>query len=227
MQQREVFLIIPGNVALFEGISSQDLRALLECIGATERRFKHGETILSAGQETGSFGIIAAGSVQIVRNGLDGTRLIVAEFGRGQLFAESFVCAGIKTSPVTVTAAEDSVIILIPFDRMLRSCGSACNWHVVLIGNMMRLLARRNLLLNNRLEVLSKRTIREKVIAWLRVETTRTGSVEIIIPFSRGELADFLGIDRSALSRELGRMEAEGLIRCAGKQFTLLTSGFH
>ncbi len=214
-------MLIPGNIALFEGISPQELTGLLECIGASERRFVRGETVLAAGQETGSFGIVAAGSVQIARDGLDGTRLIVAEFGRGQLFAESFVCAGIKISPVTVSAAEDSVILFMPFDRMLRSCGSACGWHTMLIGNMMRLLARRNLMLNNRLEVLAKRTIREKVITWLRLEAVRTGLIEVIVPFSRGELADFLGVDRSALSRELGRMADEGLIRCEGKVFTL------
>jgi CRP-like cAMP-binding protein len=132
------------------------------------------------------------------------------------------VCAGETVCPVTVSASEDSEILFIPYEKMLRSCGNACGFHTQLIENMMRLLAEKNLHLNAKLQISSKRTIRDRVVQYLYTLSRETGSTSVAIPFSRNDLADYLYVDRSALSRELGKMETDGLIRIDGRSFQIL-----
>ena len=225
---------IPGNVSLFEGIESGDIIRLLSCLDAAERRYSKGSVILREGEPVVALGIVLFGGVQIVRNGLDGNRVIMASFGTGDVFAESLACADIKKSPVAVIASEDSAVLFVPFAKMIHTCESACSFHRRLVGNMFQLLARKNLFLNTRLELASKRSIREKLVAYLAFEASRAqgpanGNAspagrtfrEIVIPYSRLELADYLFVDRSALSRELGKMQKDGLISIEKNRFLI------
>lgn len=215
-------MVIPGNVVLFEDIAAADVIQLLSCLAAHPRSFEKGSIILREGDPIESIGIILTGFVQVVRNDYEGNRIIQAGFGAGSIFAESFVCAGVRLSPVNVVATEDSSILFVPFTKMIRSCETACSFHYQLIENMMKLLARKNLMLNAKLEIAAKRTIREKVVAYLELEQKKSGQPVFDIPFGRNELADYLCVDRSALSRELGNMKESGLIFFEGKQFALL-----
>jgi len=215
-------MVIPGNVVLFEDITAADVIQLLSCLAVHPRSFEKGAVILREGDPIESIGIILTGFVQIVRNDYAGNRIIQAGFGSGSIFAESFVCAGVRQSPVNVVATEDSSILFVPFTKMIRSCETACSFHHQLIENMMKLLARKNLMLNAKLEIAAKRTIREKVVAYLELEQKKSGQAIFDIPFGRNELADYLCVDRSALSRELGNMKESGLIFFEGKQFALL-----
>jgi CRP-like cAMP-binding protein len=215
-------MFIPGNISLFEGIRSEEIVQLLSCLGVHNRTFMKGETVINEGDLVESIGVILTGFIQIVRNDANGSRMILASFGAGSIFAESFVCAGIVRSPVCVSATEASDILFIPFKKMIRSCASSCNFHNQLIENMMKLIARKNLLLNAKIEIAGKRTIREKVAAYLEQERQKNRSSEFDIPFSRNELADFLCVDRSALSREMGKMKGEGILLFKRNRFSLL-----
>jgi len=215
-------MLIPGNVALFEGISAEEVTTLLSCLSFREATFVRGESIIREGDPVGSFGIILSGFVQIVRNDYSGQRMILSGFGTGSVFAESFACAEIARSPVSVVAAEDCSILFLPYRKMLGTCRSACLFHQRLIENLMRLIARKNLMLSSRMEIAGKRTIREKVLAYLGQERARAGSPSFDVPYSRSELADYLCVDRSALSRELGRMRDEGLVEYSRGRFTIL-----
>lgn len=226
---------IPGNVSLFEGIGGEDVIRLITCLGAMEKRFSKGSVILREGEPVAELGIVLFGCVQIVRNGLDGNRAILASFTTGEVFAESLACAEIQESPVGALAAEDSGVLFVPFSRMIHTCERTCAFHQKLVGNVFQLLARKNIFLNTRLELASKRSIREKLIAYLSFEAARqTSSVsgsrppvtgdagrQIIIPYSRVELADYLFVDRSALSRELGKMQLQGLVTIEKNRFLL------
>lgn len=242
---------IPGNVSLFAGIEAGDILRLLSCLGASERRFSRGSVIIREGAPVEALGVVLFGCVQIVRNGLDGNRVIMASFSTGDVFAESLACADVKQSPVGVLASEDSRILFIPFAKMIHTCESSCSFHQRLVGNVFQLLARKNLFLNTRLELASKRSIREKLTAYLSFEAARAvkssgGSVhathgvsetpvpsaspaspangpcrEVVIPYTRLELADYLFVDRSALSRELGKMQKDGLISIEKNRFLL------
>ncbi len=214
-------MFIPGNVSLFEGIQSDELVFLLSCLSVRERSYAKGDCILREGDPVESLGVILSGFVQIVRNDYDGNRMIQSSFGTGALFAESFVCAGVERIPVSVIAAENCDILFIPFNKMMHTCEASCSFHRKLIENMMKVIARKNLLLGMKIEIAGKRTTREKVLAYLVQEKNRSGTVEFRIPYSRTELADFLCVDRSALSRELGRMKEQGLIEYDKNRFTL------
>ncbi|MCD1655897.1 Crp/Fnr family transcriptional regulator [Treponema zuelzerae] len=214
-------MVIPGNIPLFEGLSSDETATLLTCIGGSWLSAKKGEILLHEGQEIDSLGVVIAGSVQILRSDGEGNRVILAAFGPGAVFAESFVCAGEKKSPVTVQAMEMSRILYIPCSRLLRPCAKACAFHHRVIENLMRLMARKNLVLNARLEILSARTIRQRLLALLDFERRKQGSKTLSLPWNRTELADYLCTDRSALSRELSRMKDEGVLDFEGASFVL------
>lgn len=214
-------MFIPGNVELFKDIKTNEIEKLLSCLNIYTRLILKGNFILHEGDDIESIGIILSGFVQIIRNDEIGNRIIQTGLGSGSIFAESFVCAGIKKSPVAVVAAEDTEILFIPFNKMIRSCDAACSFHYKLIENMMNLIARKNLMLNGKIEILTKRSIREKVIEYLGQEKKRSKMNTFIIPFSRNELADYICVDRSALSRELGKMKELGLISVDGNRFSL------
>jgi CRP-like cAMP-binding protein len=214
-------MVVPGNVPLFEGITPKELQTLLSCVGMSAKSVKKGKTVIAQGARIESLGIVVSGRVQVSRNDYDGNRVIMADIGPSQVFAESFVCAGIERSPVTVVASEDASILFLPFARLMTSCESACGFHRRLIVNLVGLLARKNLFLNSRLDIIARRTTREKVLAFLDLESRKAGALEFDIPFSRNELADYLAVDRSALSRELGAMRDEGLIAFTKARFSL------
>ncbi len=230
-------MILPGNISLFEGITPEESAVLLECVSARERRFSRGETVIAEGDRVESIGIVAAGSVRVTRTDLDGNRMIIATFGAGSLFGESFACAGVPRAPVSVVAETDVVAVFLPFARLLRPCESSCGFHARLIENMVRMLARKNLTLNSRIEIAGMRSIRDKVRGYVAALARERGlsraeapggegqaprrSMTVDVPFSRGELADYLCVDRSALSRELGRMRDEGILDLAGRRLTI------
>jgi CRP-like cAMP-binding protein len=129
-------------------------------------------------------------------------------------------CAGIDRSPVTVQAAEDVEILFIDYKKIITTCPSACPFHARLIENMLKLVAKKNLMLNQKLEILSKRTTREKLLCFF--DTQRGSSQRFTIPFNREELARYLCVDRSAMSNELCKMRDDGIIRFRKNVFDVL-----
>jgi len=217
---------IPGNVSLFQGLDAISVQHLLSCVSYTLKSAKKNELFIREGDPVVSVGIVLSGFVHIARNGYDGTRIIQAGLGQGAIFGESLVCAGIQRSPVSVMASEDSSVLLIPFAKLIRSCGSACDFHQKVIENLIHLVAEKNLMLNAKLEIASLRTIREKILAYLSNEKKVRESLRFAIPFNRNELADFLCVDRSSLSRELGHMRDEGILECDRNFFDLSAEYF-
>jgi len=217
---------IPGNVSLFQGVDASSVQKLLSCVSYTLKNAKKNELIIREGDPVVSVGIVLSGFIHIARNGYYGTRIIQAGLGQGAVFGESLACAGIQRSPVSVTASEDTSVLLIPFVKLIRSCGSACDFHQKVIENLIKLVAEKNLMLNAKLEIVSLRTIREKIMAYLSNEKKERESTTFEIPFNRNELADFLCVDRSALSRELGHMRDEGFLECKRNFFNLSPEHF-
>lgn len=221
-------MIVPGNIALFEGLSPEEVSSVLECFGTGERRFARGECLIGEGDRVSDIGIVAAGSVRVERTDYRGNRTIIASFGTGAVFGESFACAGIPRSPVSVVAESDGAALFLPFERLLRTCENACGFHRRIVENMIRMIARKNLVLNGRLEIVSLRTIREKALAYFASLPREPAASEgaavgytVGLPFSRTELADYLCVDRSALSRELGLMRDAGVIALEDRRVTV------
>lgn len=207
---------------LFQGVSEKDIEFMLDCLGATERKYNKNEVILLAGTKVSSLGILVEGNAQITRDDAEGNRNILLELEKADLFAEAYVAAGYAEIPVTVIATSDCRIVWIPFNKIIGICSTSCEFHRTLVQNMMRVIAIKNIFMNEKMRILSCKTTKEKLMTYLNDYSERVGKDKFKIPFSRSELADFLGVDRSAMSRELSGLRDEGYIRYNKNEFELL-----
>ena len=211
---------ILGSTGLFRGIDSSELQSMLDCLGAGIHSINKGKIVLLAGDKPEFTGIVLSGMLHITRDDYEGNRAIIASITPGKLFAEALCCAGVSESPVTVVAAEDSIIMKLGSERMLKTCPKSCAFHKKLIANMLALIANKNLFLQDRMEIISLKSVRSKVILYLESLVTKQGR-NITIPFNREEMADFLCVERSALSHELAKMKKDGLIDYNKNKFIL------
>lgn len=200
------------GIPLFKGIKESEYRALLSCVGAKTQRFEKSEFILLNGDKVNSIGIVLDGRVQIIKEDIFGNRAILNNLGVKGVFGESFICGGNYTLTVSVQAVENSDILFLPFERVMHICPSACGFHNALIKNMVELVARKNIRLMENLEITTKHSLREKILAYLSQLALEQGSTTVTSSLGRIDLADFLGADRSSLTRELNRMRNDGLI---------------
>ena len=209
------------SLSLFQGISDEELLNLLECIGALARRYAKGSVIFHAGDAATHIGAVLTGQVQVSRIKADGQRMVMADIGPGGLFAESYACARAESLPLTVTASSNAVILLLDCRRLSAPCSSACPFHRRLIANLLSILAEKNLRLAGKLGHLSGRTIRERLLSYLEEQSALTGRNTVTVPFDRQALADYLCVDRSALSRTIGALQREGVLVAERERFTL------
>jgi CRP-like cAMP-binding protein len=207
--------------ALFAGIAPDKLLALLGCLGANEGHFGRGEMMLRVGQPVNSVGVLVAGSAHVIQEDYWGNRAILTRVEPGELFAESFCCARTERLPVSVLALEDSAALFLDFYKIINVCTNACGFHNTLIKNMLQVLAKKSVALTRKLEDVTQRTTRDKLLSYLSQRALETASSSFSIPFNRQQLADYLAVDRSALSAELSRMQAAGLLRYHKNHFEL------
>ena len=207
---------------LFEGVSREDRVAMLQCMQARTVDVAKGEAVFRAEGPAEYVGILLSGGVRVFREDFDGHRTIQAAVRPGDLFGETFACAGLSWLPVTAEADQPSRVLLIRLKRIIETCPSACGFHNRVVLNLLKVLAAKNLLLNRKLEIVSRRTTREKLMAYLSFQARAAGSNHFAIPFDRQGLADYLGVDRSALSAEIGKLRREGVLESDRSVFTLL-----
>ena len=207
---------------LFRGIPSEELNALLDCMGAARRRYRRGELILRRGDLAQRLGLVLSGGVNIESVDVWGSRSILGHVGPGQVFAETYACLPGEPLMVDAVAAQRTEVLFLNTARLLRTCPSACAHHAALIRNLLAVTSQKNLALSRRIFHTSPKTIRGRLLSYLSAQALRENSRSFAIPFDRQQLADYLGVDRSALSAELGRMRAEGLIRFRKNEFELL-----
>lgn len=209
---------------LFGGIGEEELRSMLRCLSAEEREYRKAECVLRFGDKVDSIGLVLSGAVDVVREDCWGNRNIVAAVLPGQSFAESYACCVPGAAlGVSVQAARDSEILFVNIRKVLTTCTSACAFHARLIRNLVSLLAAKNLSLNEKLTHLSQRSIREKLLSYLSSVSMERNSPVFDIPFDRQQLADYLSVDRSALSNELSKMKREGVLKFDRNHFSLST----
>lgn len=199
------------SVRLFDGIQPNHLSSMLACLGAQRIPLQKDSCALMAGEQVEHVGIVLEGRFLLIREDRDGGRNLLATLSPGDFFGEALCCAGVNESPVSVVADTDGLVMRLAFQRILHVCPNACAFHTRLLENMLGVLAGKNLQLQQQLDFLSQKTIRVRLLRYLETQTPGEGR-EFSIPFNREELADFLCVDRSALSREMARLKAEGLI---------------
>lgn len=215
------YIKILEECALFSGIRHEDILKMLDCLGARVVKAAKNQVIFSEGDSVRYMGVVLNGRVRIVKEDYYGNRSIVTEVEPSELFAETVASAGVEQMPVSVVASTDSEIMLVDCSRALYSCGQGCGFHNMLVSNLLQVVASKNLILNQKLEIISKRTTREKLMTYLLSEAKRKKSNEFEIPYNRQELADYLGVDRSAMSAEIARMREEGILESEKSRFRL------
>jgi len=210
------------NCPLFDRIEDENLMAMLGCLGAKVKRFRKKEFILAEGDPAREIGIVLSGAVQIVQVDYFGNRSIMTEVGPSELFGESFACAGVENIPVDVVAIEETEVLFVDCQRIIHSCSNACRFHRQTIQNLLKVAATKNLMFHQKIQITSKRSTREKLMAYLLLQAKQRGTTCFEIPYDRQELADYLQVERSGLSAEIGKLRREGVIRSDRSRFELL-----
>ena len=218
----EKYFPVLASSPLFRGILDADIRGILACLGARAMQYARHETVVSAGAPASYIGIVLSGTVHIVEEELGGNRNILQHVTAGELFLEAFACAGVTSLPVEAVAAEDTIVLLLDAGRMLHTCHHHCAHHGAMIFNLMQEVAQKSLALHEKVSVTARRTTREKLLSYLTICSRRAGARSFIIPFDRQELADYLGVDRSGLSAEIGKLRREGVIESHKRSFKLM-----
>lgn len=207
---------------LFQEIEEENLVAMLGCLGAKVSNVRKHEVIFQEGATARFLGIILSGAVQMVQDDFYGNRTIVTQIEENRVFGESFACAGVTSLPVSFIASKDCEIMLIDCSRITNTGCNACAFHKQIIFNLLQLVAKKNLDFHQKIEITSKRTTREKLMTYLLSVAKQTGSSSFSIPYNRQGLADYLGVERSAMSAEIGKLRKDGIIECHKNQFEIL-----
>ena len=215
------FLSVIRSSQLFSGVSEDELTAMLSCLKAESRDFPKDAFLLRAGDTAESIGLVLSGSVLVIQEDIWGNRNILSKAGPGQTFAAAFACAPGSRLNVSVVAEAPVTAMFLNVKRILTVCPSACAHHSRIIRNLLGELAGKNLRFSEKLTHMGQRTTRAKLMSYFSAEAQRLGRYEFDIPFSRQQLADYLGVERSGLSLELGKMRSEGLLDFQKNHFVL------
>ena len=210
------------RTSLFSGSSPEEISAMLGCLDAHERRYAQGARIHRMGDVIKTVGLVLEGSVRIENVDVWGNVSVVGVRKPGGMFGEAYAAVPDEPLLVDVVAAEDCAVMFLNLSKVLSTCSHACVNHARASRNMTTIIARQSLALSRRVFHVAPKTIRGKVLAYLSDEAERAGSREFDIPFDRQQLADYLGVDRSALSAELSRMQKAGILTTRRKHFELL-----
>lgn len=210
---------IIGNM-LFNNISEKDFYSILTCLGTFEKTFGKNEIIINEGDSIDFVGTVLEGDLKIIKPNYDGNEVIINTVSEGDIFAEVFACAEVYRSPVSIVSATDSRVLFFDYRKIITTCSSSCIFHQQLVANMLKVVANKSLYLNRKIDIISRKSLRDKILTYFQYESM--GKKSFSISMNREELANFLCADRSALSNELSKMKKDGLIEYSKNTFELL-----
>ena len=208
------------NISIFKNISDEDISKLLKCFEVKERSFKKDATIMTFVGNTSTVGIIIKGKAELIRNDYNGNRTIIETLEEGEIFGDVF--SNYNIDELSVKAVEETNILFIDFYHITKRCKKACPYHSKVVENTLNILSQKIATINERIEVLAKRTTREKLLAYFEIMSKKNLSKKFYLTLTYTDLADYLGVDRSAMQRELKNLKEDELIKTKGKQITLL-----
>ena len=216
------YIPILKRTQMFAGVGDDDITAMLSCLGARLNTYKKGEYILRQGEHLSDITVLVEGNLHIQKDDYWGNRSILGQIAVGEMFGEAYIAPDSGALLNDVIAIEDSAVIFFDVKRVLTTCSSACHFHAMVVQNMFFAISEKNRKLVQKLGHMSKRSTREKLISYLSEQAKRQNSASFTIPFNRQQLADFLSVDRSAMSNELCKMRDEGLLEFDKNSFKLL-----
>ena len=218
----EEYIEILKQTQLFSGVCENEISAMLNCLQAKYVTFKKGDYVFREGENIDNITILLSGKLLVQHYDFWGNRNIVNIIQAGEMFGEAYVAPESGNLMNDVIAEEDSIVIFFNVRRILTVCSTACRFHSMVIQNLFFAISEKNLKLVRKIAHMSKRSTREKLLSYLSEEAKRQNSSNFTIPFTRQQLADFLCVDRSAMSNELCKMRDEGLLQFDKNQFSLL-----
>lgn len=209
------------NSKLFYGIAEAEMGSMLSCLSASKQSYQKGECIFRRGEHIHHVAMLLEGYIHIQKEDYWGNLSILSEIQEGEIFGEVYACLGNDEILNNAVAVKPSIVLFLDVNRILTMCPSACRFHGRLIRNLLSVIASKNKILTQKLEHMSQRTTREKLLSYLSEQSLRAGCPSFVIPFNRQQLADFLSVDRSAMSNELCRMRDEEILLFDKNHFTL------
>lgn len=215
------FFPVLASSTLFKGMTEEELKAVLNCLKAVPKNFLKDEYIFHMGDTIRQMGLVLTGSVHLSKEDYWGRKTIHAEIGQGDIFAESFASA-VHKSPLNAYCAKNSTILFMDIHKVLSVCGSSCSFHNTLIHNFVGVLAEKNIKMSAKIENLTQKTTKDKLLIYLSNQSQLQQNAKFTIPFNRQELADYLSVDRSAMSMELGKLRDQGIIAYNKNTFEIL-----
>lgn len=210
-----------SKTALFRGISPDEVKSMMSCLQAFTKRYPRGAVIHRAGDAIHSVGMVLSGSVSIENDDIWGNKSILDRVAPGQIFAETYACLPGEPLMVNVVAVEPTKVLFLNTEKMFTVCANTCTFHSKLVRNMLSISAQKSLNLSRRIMHTSSKSIRGRLLSYLSFQATKHGSLEFEIPFNRQQLADYLSVDRSAMSNELSKMQRDGLLKVERNRFVL------
>ena len=211
------------NSPVFYGMNDDELRGLLECFSARIRKYEKEEMIIRQGDMISNIYLILAGEVNIEKDSYWGRRIIIARLSRNDNLALSFVGSKDVESSIDAIAIKETLVLVLGYEKCTSMCQNACTRHKVLINNLFQILSKENIELIQKIENVSQKTIRDKLLTYLSNEAQKRHTNSFDIHFNRQDLADYLNVDRSAMSFELSKLQKEGLIEYNKNHFELLS----
>lgn len=215
------YIEILKKSSLFSGIDATDIQTMLGCLGASTKSYQKGEYILRAGGHTSNITLLLSGKLHIQKDDYWGNRSIISVVEPSDMFGEAYAASNNNVLMNDVVAIEACTVMFLDIHKILTLCPSACKFHALTVQNLFFILAKKNRTLVTKLGILSKRTTREKLISYLSEQAKRCNNSTFEIPFNRQQLADFLSVDRSAMSNELCKMRDAGMLEFKKNKFTL------
>ncbi len=208
-----------NEIGIFKGIDEQNVKYMLKCFQAKTISYKKDTTIISNLANTNIIGIIISGNANLIRNDYNGNRIVLEKLEKGSIFGEVFSS---YSDELSVIATEDCSVITFDYEHIIKRCKKSCPHHNEVINNMLQILAKKVSVMNNRIDVLTKKTIREKLLEYFSIQEKENISKTFYLKLNYTELADYLGVDRSALMRELKNLKNEGFIETKLNKIKLL-----
>lgn len=217
----EAYFSVLAQCGLFQGIEQEAIRSMIGCLGGKTRSVLKGDPVFLEGEPAQSVGVVLSGTVQVVQDDYYGNRSVLSILQPGDTFGEAFSCAGVPTMPVSVMSLTNSTVLLLDCRRVLTMCPHSCHFHSLLIQNLLKGIAQKNLAFTEKIRHMSQKTTKEKLMSYLLSQAKQQGSAEFTIPCDRQALADYLGVERSAMSAELSKLKKAGLLDTKGSWFRL------
>ncbi len=205
------------------GMDESEIEEMLLCLSARTQTFSKNETILQSGEQVSAVGMVLSGLALVEREDFWGNRSIISEISPGMIFAETYACLSQVPIETSVMASEETAVMFLNVRKILTVCTCACSFHSQLIQNLLTAVAQKNITLTRKIQHISLKTIRDRLLSYLSFESFKAGSSVFEIPFNRQQLADYLSVDRSALSSEISKLQREGILSCNKNNFKILS----